>query len=226
MLDVVGMIPVVGKLADGANALMYAAEGDYASAAMSAASMIPLAGNVVGAAKLGKRALKVLSFKRVQQLKKFGKLDLMEVGHKWAGKLQRGSTGFLGSPRLSRRQLLAFKKQAKALGAELEVVKDKAMLRMMDAASAQAGFQAHINRLFVRKGATVYEVTYELTHAKHCAELGKDAYGKLSRLEKETHVFEQLMKQKDKLTKRELEHATDYINDIRSKLGLEQVAKL
>lgn len=59
VLDVVGMIPLVGELADGANALLYAAEGDYANAALSAASMVPLAGNVVGAAKLGKRVLKV-----------------------------------------------------------------------------------------------------------------------------------------------------------------------
>ncbi|MBO0932106.1 zincin-like metallopeptidase toxin domain-containing protein [Fibrella aquatilis] len=220
------MIPGLGIVPDLINAAIYAAEGDFSNAALSGFAAVPLVGDVASVAKLGKRALKVLSFKRVQQLKKFGKLDLMEVGNKWAGKLQRGSTGFLGSPRLNRRQLQAFKKQAKALGAELEVVRDKAMLRMMDAANAQAGFQAHINKLFVRKGATAYEVTHELTHAKHCAELGKDAYGKLNRLEKETHVFEQLMKHKEKLTKREIEHATDYINDIRSKLGLEQVTKL
>ncbi|MBO0932104.1 type VI secretion system tube protein TssD [Fibrella aquatilis] len=55
LLDVVGMIPVVGELADGANALMYAAEGNYAEAGMAAAAMIPLAGNVAGAAKLAKR---------------------------------------------------------------------------------------------------------------------------------------------------------------------------
>ncbi len=60
VLDVVGMIPVVGELADGANALLYVAEGDYANAAMSAAAMIPLAGNVVGAAKLAKRGAKLL----------------------------------------------------------------------------------------------------------------------------------------------------------------------
>ena len=66
LLDVVGMIPIVGELADGANALMYAAEGDYVNAAVSAASMIPLAGNVVGAAKLAKTGLKM-----AQKLKKF-----------------------------------------------------------------------------------------------------------------------------------------------------------
>jgi hypothetical protein len=52
-LDVAGMIPVIGEVADGANALLYVAQGDYAMAALSAASMIPLVGNVTGAAKLG-----------------------------------------------------------------------------------------------------------------------------------------------------------------------------
>ena len=37
-LDVVGMIPGVGEVADGANALVYLAEGDKVSAALSAAA--------------------------------------------------------------------------------------------------------------------------------------------------------------------------------------------
>lgn len=72
----------------------------------------------------------------------------------------------------------------------------------------------------MRKGATYYEVAHEMTHAKHCALLGKEAYSKLSRLDKETHVYDTLMKQSDKLTKREIKHATDYINSVRDKSGL------
>jgi len=55
-LDVVGMIPGVGEIADGANALIYLAEGDYGNAAMSAAAMIPGAGNAVTVAKFAKKA--------------------------------------------------------------------------------------------------------------------------------------------------------------------------
>ena len=55
-LDVAGMIPVIGEVADGANALLYLAEGDYANAALSAAAMIPLAGTAATAAKLGMKA--------------------------------------------------------------------------------------------------------------------------------------------------------------------------
>jgi len=43
-LDVVGLIPGVGEIADGANALIYLAEGDKVNTALSAAAMIPGAG--------------------------------------------------------------------------------------------------------------------------------------------------------------------------------------
>ena len=61
ILDVVGMIPVVGELADGANAAIYAAEGDYANAALSAAAMVPVVGSLATGAKFlgkGSKALK------------------------------------------------------------------------------------------------------------------------------------------------------------------------
>jgi DNA/RNA non-specific endonuclease len=57
VLDGVGMIPVVGEVADLANAGWYAAEGNWTDAALSAGSMIPIAGNAVTAAKWGKRAV-------------------------------------------------------------------------------------------------------------------------------------------------------------------------
>ncbi|MCW3845516.1 hypothetical protein ONA70_36190, partial [Micromonospora yasonensis] len=56
-LDIAGMVPVVGEVADVANGIWYAAEGDYVNAAFSLASAIPLAGNVATAAKWGKRGV-------------------------------------------------------------------------------------------------------------------------------------------------------------------------
>ncbi|MFD6716865.1 DNRLRE domain-containing protein [Micromonospora chalcea] len=58
-LDVVGMVPVVGEVADVANGIWYAAEGNYVDAALSMASAIPLAGNAVTAAKLAKTGKKI-----------------------------------------------------------------------------------------------------------------------------------------------------------------------
>lgn len=55
VLDVAGMLPVVGEPADGINALICLARKDYIGAGMSAGSMIPFAGWGTAAAKWIKR---------------------------------------------------------------------------------------------------------------------------------------------------------------------------
>ncbi|MEL6865014.1 MAG: polymorphic toxin-type HINT domain-containing protein [Bacteroidota bacterium] len=50
-LDVVGLVPGLGEVADGVNALIYLGRGDYTNAALSAAAMVPLAGAGATAAK-------------------------------------------------------------------------------------------------------------------------------------------------------------------------------
>ncbi|SFD81025.1 hypothetical protein [Paracidovorax konjaci] len=55
-LDVVGLVPGFGEVADGANALIYLAEGDKVNAAISAAAMIPGLGAGATATKYGKKA--------------------------------------------------------------------------------------------------------------------------------------------------------------------------
>ena len=52
-----GLIPGVGEIADGANALIYLAEGDKVNAAISAAAMIPGAGMAARGAKYGKKVV-------------------------------------------------------------------------------------------------------------------------------------------------------------------------
>ena len=51
-LDTVGMVPVVGSVAEGVNAGWYAAQGDYGDALLSAASAIPIVGDAADAARL------------------------------------------------------------------------------------------------------------------------------------------------------------------------------
>ncbi|MBD1860069.1 MULTISPECIES: polymorphic toxin type 28 domain-containing protein [Trichocoleus] len=53
ILDVAGLIPVVGGVADLINAGWYAAEGDYVNAGLSAAGAIPFVGDAATVAKLG-----------------------------------------------------------------------------------------------------------------------------------------------------------------------------
>nr|BFE77268.1 hypothetical protein GCM10020092_105690 [Actinoplanes digitatis] len=50
-LDVVGLVPVFGEVADGINGCWYLAEGNYVDAGLSFASMIPVAGYGASAAK-------------------------------------------------------------------------------------------------------------------------------------------------------------------------------
>ncbi|MFF2941201.1 DNRLRE domain-containing protein [Streptomyces niveus] len=52
VLDVAGQVPVIGEVADGANAIWYAAEGNWVDAGISAAGMIPFAGSVATGARL------------------------------------------------------------------------------------------------------------------------------------------------------------------------------
>ncbi|MCM0627483.1 hypothetical protein M5J14_23710, partial [Lysinibacillus sp. OL1_EC] len=50
-LDIVGMVPVVGEVADGVNGIIYAARGDKVNAALSFGAMIPVVGNAATAGK-------------------------------------------------------------------------------------------------------------------------------------------------------------------------------
>ena len=57
-LDVLGMVPVVGNLADLGNAGWYAKEEDYQNMTLSLAAAIPGAGLAAGGVKLAKGATK------------------------------------------------------------------------------------------------------------------------------------------------------------------------
>lgn len=81
-LDIVGMIPVVGEVADGANALIYLAEGDKVNAALSAAAMLPTGGQAATAAKWGNKGLQ----SAVRQAEKKAAKELEEVAAKNAQK--------------------------------------------------------------------------------------------------------------------------------------------
>jgi RHS repeat-associated protein len=59
VLDVAGLVPGVGEVADGINALWYLGEGNYADAGLSALGMIPFVGWGAGATKLGKWGKKI-----------------------------------------------------------------------------------------------------------------------------------------------------------------------
>ncbi|MBW4421103.1 MAG: hypothetical protein KME13_18010 [Myxacorys californica WJT36-NPBG1] len=57
VLDVAGFIPGVGVAADLLNAGLYAAEGNYAMAGLSAVAAVPVVGDAAAAAKLGAKGI-------------------------------------------------------------------------------------------------------------------------------------------------------------------------
>ncbi|MCF6346978.1 MAG: GIY-YIG nuclease family protein [Flavobacteriaceae bacterium] len=61
-LDIVGMVPAVGEIADCINGVISLARGNYADAALSFAAMIPFFGNVITGSKIIKKAKK---FKKI-----------------------------------------------------------------------------------------------------------------------------------------------------------------
>jgi Metallopeptidase toxin 4/MafB19-like deaminase len=134
----------------------------------------------------------------------------------WEGKPQRGSTGFKESPRMSRSEVQAYKKAMNEQGINVEV--DKAG-RLPE--NTRAAFDNQTGTVYLRKGATQYEAFHEQQHAQQWKEMGKEAYNKQSRVQKEQHVYDQVMKNKDKFSQAELDHARDYMNDVRKAAGME-----
>jgi hypothetical protein len=58
VLDLAGLVPGFGELADGLNAIIYAAQGAWGNAALSLAGMVPVAGSAAVAFRLAQRAQK------------------------------------------------------------------------------------------------------------------------------------------------------------------------
>jgi hypothetical protein len=70
-LDGAGMIPAVQEVANGINAVWYAAEGDWTNAGISAAGMIPIAGDVaIGARLVAKGAAAVKDMRTAESVGK------------------------------------------------------------------------------------------------------------------------------------------------------------
>jgi len=101
-LDVVGLIPGLGEIADGSNAIIYAAEGNSVDAGLSAGAMIPFLGwgatggkivkkvipygdKIVGGIKAGAKWVKNSSQKVVH-----GARQLKDKASKWASDAAQG----------------------------------------------------------------------------------------------------------------------------------------
>ena len=90
LLDVAGFIPVVGEIADLANAVGYALEGDWVNAGISAAGAIPVVGDLAKAGRVGKKVVQELVEAGAEQAaKREAKNALQEQGKKRIGRSGR-----------------------------------------------------------------------------------------------------------------------------------------
>ena len=109
-LDALGAVPIVGVVADGANAAIYTAEGDYGSAALSAASaaanFVPGGGAAFKAGKLAAKAGKALEAAKAG--KKVAK-ESAEIAEKAAMKSEA---------KAAKTEAVAAKQDAKKAGSE------------------------------------------------------------------------------------------------------------
>jgi hypothetical protein len=92
VLDVVGMIPVVGEPFNAVGAGVYALEGDYVSAALDVAAMWPAGGQAATAAKYGVEGGKAV----VKEAEKKGAKKAEEAAVKKGGK--NGDGGHVKGP--------------------------------------------------------------------------------------------------------------------------------
>jgi len=87
MLMVAGMTPAIGNIADAADALLYTMEGEFGSAALSTAAMIPFVGQFVSAKKAAKivtkspKKWKYRVFPDEKRVSKTLEIDGKEVGY-------------------------------------------------------------------------------------------------------------------------------------------------
>ncbi len=78
------------------------------------------------------------------------------------------------------------------------------------------GFNAETKQFYLTKNCTELVAFHEQAHLKQYLELGEDVYKTLDKLQKETYVWEQILANKGKWTKAEIEDALWYVNDIRT----------
>ncbi|WP_449432744.1 hypothetical protein [Pseudomonas putida] len=83
-LDIVGLIPVVGEIADVANAGISLARGDYAGAALSLLSAVPFAGYLGTAGKVGRYGTKAMADASAKTAREAGEHRAKQVTDKTA----------------------------------------------------------------------------------------------------------------------------------------------
>ena len=84
-------------------------------------------------------------------------------------------------------------------------------------------FTAKTRQFFLTKDATEIVAFHEQMHYFHFEEVGELVYKQLNVLEKETYVWKQILTNREKWTRAELEDALNYINSKRKLFKLDPI---
>jgi hypothetical protein len=99
-------------------------------------------------------------------------------------------------------------------GKGIKVVIDKKGKILPDFAAG--GFDPRTGQIVLKKNPTSLSAMHESYHAKQWIEIGKENYLKLSTLEREGYVYNQIMKNKDLYTSEEILFSQRYIYKLRN----------
>ncbi len=134
-----------------------------------------------------------------------------------------GQTGFKDSARLNRSELTKLKLKAKELGVTFVKNADDYMHKIGLGDNVRGAFDFETGAIYLRKGATAYEAFHEMAHAQQWASIGREAYIGLGKYARESHVFQEIWKNRSQFSKAELQHAIDYMRDIRELFQLGRI---
>ncbi len=128
-----------------------------------------------------------------------------------------GKTGLFGSVRLTRRELSSIKSEMAELGVGVTKNADRYLDRLgkQTGRHIQAGFDRETGTIFLRKGAAQFEAFHEMAHARHWKQLGPEAYEGIGKYARESHVFNQIWKNRTQFSKPELQDAINYMRRLK-----------
>ncbi len=165
--------------------------------------------------------------------------DLLE---NWDKELPVSGRGDMSGQKLLKRDLKAIKSFLAKWEWELELHPEKGEhivegyfnafgepIILREKAAAMFVCTSEKGKVVLREGCTAYEFFHEFMHARHAKSLGLNKYislggkGTRGELMKEQQVFDKIVENKDLFTRRELEHAQDYINEKREPFDIDPV---
>ena len=119
------------------------------------------------------------------------------------------------------RELKRFKKEMANIGVKVKRDLKQNFLKGV----TQASFNNETGTIYLKTKPTMYQALHERFHAEQWNKLGKVAYNKQTKLEKEIYVFKQLMKISSILTEKKLTMQQLILNLLEMATGHKQIMK-